>query len=54
MSCPKWQFLGEKKYFTDQNGPKVKPHGNEFWVFSNSEMNVRNSVKIDEKTGLFV
>ena len=30
------------KYFTDQNGPKGGPIENEFWVFSNSEMNVTN------------
>ena len=29
--------------FTDQNEPKGEPHENEFWVFSNSEMNVTNS-----------
>ena len=37
--------FGQKLYFTDQNGPKEGPHGNKFWVFSNSEMNVGNSVK---------
>ena len=36
--------FGQKlRYFTDQNGPKGGPHENEFWVFSNSEMNVTNS-----------
>ena len=33
-------------YFTDQNGPKGEPHGNEFWVFSNSEMNVTSSCPV--------
>ena len=30
-------------YLTDQNGPKEGPLENEFWVFSNSEMNITNS-----------
>ena len=30
-------------YFTDQNGPKERPHENESWLFSNSEMNITNS-----------
>ena len=35
---------GQKlRYFTDRNEPKGEPHENEFWVFSNSEMNVTNS-----------
>ena len=35
---------GQKlRYFTDQNGPKRGPHENEFWVLSDSEMNVTNS-----------
>ena len=34
----------------DQNGPKGKPHENEFGLFSNSDMNVTNRVeKVDEK-----
>ena len=35
-------FCEKMKYFTDQNGPKGGPIENEFWVFSNSEMNVTN------------
>ena len=36
--------FGQKlRYFTDQNGPKGGLHENEFWVFSNSEMNITNS-----------
>ena len=31
------------RYFTDQNGPKGRPHENEFWLFSNTKMNVTNS-----------
>ena len=40
-----------EKYFTDQNGPK---RGNEFWVFSNSDINITNSwaEKVDEKNGI--
>ena len=35
---------GQKlRYFTDQNGPKGGPYENEFWVLSDSEMNVTNS-----------
>ena len=30
------------RYFTDQNGPKRGPYENEFWVFSNTKMNVTN------------
>ena len=38
-----WVAFGQKlRYFTDQKGPKGGPHENEFWVFSNSEMNVTN------------
>ena len=37
------------------NGPKWRPHGNEFWVFSNSEMNGRNrDWNEDEKMWSFV
>ena len=36
--------------FTDQNGSKGGPHENEFWLFSNTKINVTNRVeKIDEK-----
>ena len=36
--------FGQKlRYFPEQNGPKGGPYENEFWVFSNSEMNVTNS-----------
>ena len=36
--------FGQKlSYFTDQNGPKGEPHENEFWLFSNTKMNVTNS-----------
>ena len=31
------------RYFTDQNGPKRGPYKNEFWHFSNTEMNITNS-----------
>ena len=46
--------FGQKlRHFTDQNGPKGGPHENEFFVFSNSEMNVTNRVeKADEKNGI--
>ena len=38
------------RYFTDRNGPKGGLHENEFWAFSNSEMNVTNrEKKVDEK-----
>ena len=38
------------RYFTDQNGSKGGPYKNEFWVFSNSEMNItKRSDKGDEK-----
>ena len=30
-------------YFTEQNETKRRPHENEFWLISDSEMNVRNS-----------
>ena len=30
-------------YFTDQNGPKGEPDGNEFLVFSNSEIIITTS-----------
>ena len=52
--------FGQKlRYVTDQNGLKRGPHENEFWVFSNSEMNVSykqivTSEKVDQKTGSFV
>ena len=36
-------FCQNLRYFTDQNGPKGRPHKNEFWVFSNTKMNVTNS-----------
>ena len=31
------------RYFKDQNGSMGGPHENEFWVFSNSEMNITDS-----------
>ena len=41
------------RYFTGQNGPKGGPHENEFWVFSNSEVNITvRSEKVDEKNGV--
>ena len=46
MSSGKLVYEVEPKklrYFTDQNGPKKGLHRNEFWVFSNSEMNIRNT-----------
>ena len=43
-------FWSKIEYFTDQNGPKGKPQGNEFGLFSNSDINVTNRVeKVDEK-----
>ena len=36
-------FCPKLRYFTDQNESKGGPHENEFWVFSNTEMNVTNS-----------
>ena len=39
----------------NQNGPNGGPHENEFWVASNSEMNIFNTAdKVDKKFGLFV
>ena len=36
--------------FTNQNGSKGGPHENEFWLFSNTKMNITNRVeKVDEK-----
>ena len=41
------------RYFTDQNGPMGEPHENEFWAFSNSEVNITNRLeKVDEKNGV--
>ena len=38
-----WVAFGQKlRYFTDQKRPNGGPHENEFWVFSNSEMNITN------------
>ena len=39
------------RYFTDKNGPRKRPHENEFWVFLDSEINVR-AKKVDEKNGV--
>ena len=36
-------FRAKIEVFTDQNGPKGGPHKNEFYVFSNLEMNITNS-----------
>ena len=41
--CPKL------RYFTDQNRPKGRANENEFGLFSNTKMNVKNSKKADEK-----
>ena len=39
-----WVAFDQKlKCFTDQNELKGEPYENEFWVFSNSEMNATNS-----------
>ena len=48
--------FGQKlKYFKDQNGPNGRPHENQFWVVSNSEMNNTNRAgKVDKKIGSFV
>ena len=36
--------------FRNQNGSKGGPHENEFWLFSNTKMNITNRVeKVDEK-----
>ena len=41
------------RYFIDQNLSKGEPHENEFWVFSNSEINVTvRAEKVDEKNGV--
>ena len=37
-------FAQKLRYFIDQNGAKGGSHQNEFSVFSNSEMNVTNSL----------
>ena len=40
------------RYFTDENGPKGRLHENEFWLFSNTKMNVTNRAeKVDKKWG---
>ena len=40
--------------FTDQNGTKGGPFENEFWLFSNTKMNVSKGVeKVDERWGHF-
>ena len=40
------------RYFTDENGPKGRLHENEFWLFSNTKMNVTNRAeKVDWKNG---
>ena len=37
------------------NGSKGGPHENEFWLFSNTKMNITNRVeKVDEKMRSFV
>ena len=36
-------FCPKLRYFIDQNRPKEGPHQNEFWLFSNTKMNVTNS-----------
>ena len=36
-------FFSKLRYFTKQNGPKGGPRENEFWLFSNTKMNVTNS-----------
>ena len=30
------------RYFADQNGPKGRPHENEFWKFSYTKINITN------------
>ena len=41
-------FWPKLRYFKNQNGP----HQNEFWLFSNTKMNIKNRVgKADEKMG---
>ena len=46
-------FCPKLRYFTDQKGPKRGPHQNEFWLFSNTKVNVKNrEEKVDEKNGI--
>ena len=45
LGSPNRSFCPTLMYFTDQNGSKGGPNENEFWLFSNSEMNVTNSGK---------
>ena len=44
MGCLNW-------YFTDQNKPKGGPRENEFWLYSNTQVNVKTVrvEKVDEK-----
>ena len=40
----------ELRYFTDQDGPKDGQHENEFWIFSNTKMNVTvRKEKVDKR-----
>ena len=40
-------------YFEDQNRPTREQHKNEFWTFSNSEVNITNKLeKVDQKNGV--
>ena len=48
-------FYEKLRNFTDQNGLKGEPHENEFGLFSNTKMNVANTVEnVDEKMRSFV
>ena len=46
-------FCPKLRYFTSQNGPKGGPHENEFWLVSNTKMNVTNSRKSRNFTKFF-
>ena len=43
MGCPNWQFWPKIEVFYRPEWTKEEVHENEFWVFSNSEMNASNS-----------
>ena len=48
-------FYEKLRNFTDQNGLKGESHENEFGLFSNTKMNVANTVEnVDEKMRSFV
>ena len=43
-------FYPNIKYFTDQDGPKKGQHENEFWIFSNTKINITvRKEKVDRK-----